>query len=123
MRLGESAQDYLEAIHILSEKLDYVRAIDICSYFGYARATVSVFLKQLKENEFIEIDEKKHITLTPSGEAVALDIYERHRFLTQFFVSLGIPENIAKEDACKIEHHVSDETFLAMKAHFKDFDF
>lgn len=120
MKLGESAEDYLESILTLSKKLDYVRAIDICSYFGYARATVSIFLKQLKQNNYIRIDEKNHITLTELGEEIASRTYERHLFLTKFFVSLGVPETIAASDACRVEHYVSAETFQAMKDHFKD---
>lgn len=123
MRIGESAQDYLESILVLSNKLEHVRAIDICSYFGYARATVSVFLKQLKSNEYITIDGKNHIFLTESGLKIAKEVYERHRFLTQFFIKLGIPEETAAADACRVEHYVSDETFNAMKEHFQDFDF
>lgn len=118
MKLGESGQDYLESILVLSQELEYVRAIDICSYFGYARATVSIFLKQLKENGFVEIDGKNHITLTREGKAVAEEIYERHRFLTDFFKKIGVPDAIAAADACKIEHHVSAETFEALKTHF-----
>lgn len=120
MKLGESAEDYLESILILSKELEYVRAIDICSYFGYARATVSVFLKQLKSNDYVEIDDHNHITLTAAGEEIANRIYERHRFLTKFFVSIGVPEAIAATDACKVEHQVSNETFSALKEHFKD---
>lgn len=120
MKLGESAQDYLESILILSKELDFVRAIDICSYFGYARATVSIFLKQLKENGYVIIDEHNHISLTNSGRKIAVEVYERHEFLRKFFSSLGVPEAIAAADACKVEHHVSPETFEAMKKHFKD---
>lgn len=118
MKLGESAEDYLESILILSKDLEYVRAIDICSYFGYARATVSIYLKQLKENGFVYVDELNHITLTEEGLNIAKDVYERHEFLTRFFVSLGVPKAIAMQDACKIEHHVSAETFNALKNHF-----
>lgn len=118
MKLKEAGQDYLEAIHILSLKLDYVRAIDICSYFGYARPTVSIFLKQLKENNYIEIDNKNHISLTPEGKQIALETYERHLFLTEFFKSIGVSESVAASDACKVEHYVSPETFEALKKHF-----
>lgn len=123
MKLGESTEDYLEAILILSQKLDYVRAIDICSYFGYARATVSIFLKQLKENNYVETDGRNHVFLTTTGKTIAQEVYERHRFLTKFFVSIGVSETIAASDACKVEHHVSPETFAALKEHFKDFDY
>lgn len=123
MKIGEPAEDYLEAILVLSKELDFVRAIDVCSYFGYARATVSVFMKQLRENNLVNIDNHNHITLTPEGETIALRVYERHRFLTKFFTSIGVPDSIAAADACRVEHDVSNETFAALKEHFKDFDY
>lgn len=122
MKIGEPAEDYLEAILVLSKELDFVRAIDVCSYFGYARATVSVFMKQLRENNLVNIDDHNHITLTPEGESIALRVYERHLFLTKFFTSIGVPASIAAADACRVEHDVSNETFAALKEHFRDFD-
>ncbi|MBR1630142.1 MAG: metal-dependent transcriptional regulator [Lachnospiraceae bacterium] len=118
MKMQESAQDYLESILILSQSKELVRATDICHYFGYARPTVSVFLKQLKENGYVEIDSQKNITLTESGAEIANDMYERHLFLTKFFTDIGVPEDIAAKDACRVEHYVSKETFAAMKDHF-----
>lgn len=123
MKIGEPAEDYLEAVLVLSKELDFVRAIDVCSYFGYARATVSVFMKQLRENNLVNIDEHNHITLTPEGESIALRVYERHLFLTKFFTSIGVPASIAAADACRVEHDVSNETFAALKEHFRDFDY
>ena len=117
MKIQESAQDYLESILILSKHGD-VRATDICNYFGYARATVSVFIKQLRENGYVEVDSNNHITLTESGLAIAESMYERHQFLTDLFIKIGVPEDIAAADACRVEHYVSEETFKAMKAHF-----
>ena len=118
MRIEESAQDYLESILVISKQKGNVRATDICSYFGYARATVSVYLRQLKENGYVNIDEHKSITLTDSGRKIAEEIYERHEFLTDFFVSIGVPKEVAMEDACRVEHYVSEQTFNAMKDHF-----
>ena len=118
MKIQESAQDYLEAILILSKKQEYVRATDICGYFGYARATVSVFVKQLKENGYVTVSEHNHIRLTNEGLAIAEEMYERHTFLSDLFIKLGVPEEIAKEDACRVEHYVSKETFEALKKHF-----
>ena len=115
MKMQESAQDYLESILILSEQKEYVRATDICNYFGYARATVSVFMKQLTENGYVNIDEHNHITLTDKGMVIAQQMYERHKFLSKLFVSIGVPEDIAVKDACRIEHYVSPETFEAIK--------
>jgi Mn-dependent DtxR family transcriptional regulator len=118
MKIQESAQDYLEAILILSKQQEYVRATDICGYFGYARATVSVFVKQLKENGYVTVSEHNHIRLTNEGLAIAEEMYERHTFLSDLFIKLGVPEGIAKEDACRVEHYVSKETFEALKKHF-----
>ncbi len=118
MKMQESAQDYLESILILSQKQDYVRATDICAYFGYARATVSVFMKQLRENGYVSMDEHKHISLTEAGRQVAVEMYERHKFLSAFFESIGVPEKIAVRDACRMEHYISADTFKALKEHF-----
>ena len=118
MKIQESAQDYLESILILSKTREHVRATDICRYFGYARATVSVFLKQLKEHGLVEIDSQKNISLSGEGLSIAEEMYERHLFLTNFFKSIGVPGDIAAKDACRVEHYVSKETFEAMKEHF-----
>jgi len=118
MKMQESAQDYLESILILSKKLGSVRAADICNYFGYARATVSVSMKHLKEAGYIKINDQNLITLTDSGREIAEDMYERHEFLTDLFKKIGVPEDIAEKDACRVEHYVSPETFSAMKEHF-----
>ena len=118
MKIQESAQDYLESILIISQSHEHVRASDICRYFGYARATVSVFLKQLKENGYVEIDSDKNISLTATGHEIAKEMYERHLFLSCFFESIGVPKDIAAKDACRVEHYVSKETFEAMKRHF-----
>ena len=119
MKIQESAQDYLEAILILSQDHEYVRATDICNYFGYARATVSVFMKQLKENNYINVDEHNHITLTEAGKEIADEMYDRHTALTQIFMELGVPDEVAKEDACRVEHYISATTFRALKEHFR----
>ena len=120
MKMQESAQDYLESILIISQTKEQVRATDICNYFGYARATVSVFLKQLRENGYVEVDEHKNISLTDAGLEIAKDMYERHQFLTKLFVRIGVPKDIAAKDACRVEHYVSKETFQAMKEHFSE---
>ncbi len=117
MKMQESAQDYLESILILSQTREYVRATDICNYFGYARATVSVFLKQLKENGYVDVDGKNHVFLTDNGREIAEDMYERHLTLTEFFKRIGVPDDIAAKDACRVEHYVSKHTFEALKKH------
>ena len=120
MKMQESAQDYLESILILSKKHDVVRATDVCNYFGYARATVSVFMKQLKEHGYVDIDDRNHITLTPEGLAIAEEMYERHEFLSALFLKLGVSEDVALKDACRVEHYVSNETFQAIKKFCKE---
>ena len=119
MKMQESGQDYLESILILSQSREKVRASDICRYFDYSRPTVSVFIKQLKENGYVEVDSQKNISLTEKGMAIASEMYERHQFLTKFFISIGVPEDIAAKDACRVEHYVSAETYQAMKNKFQ----
>ncbi len=119
MKIQESAQDYLESILILSNEQEVVRAKDICEYFGYARATVSVFLKQLRENGYVTVDEHNHIALTDAGREIAQETYEKHEVLTEIFQKIGVPDNIASEDACRIEHYISGTTFRALKEYFE----
>lgn len=119
MKIQESAQDYLEAILVLSKKNEYVRAIDISEYFGYARATVSIFMKQLRENGYVTVSEHNHIYLTEEGERIASETYEKHQVLTQIFKEIGVPEEVAHNDACRIEHYISGTTFRALANHFK----
>ena len=115
MELRESAQNYLESIYVISKRQDVVRATDICAYFGYSRPTVSVALKHFREAGLIHVDANNHITLTEEGLAVATSMYERHTLLTKLLVTMGVPKEIAVEDACKIEHDLSPETFECMK--------
>lgn len=117
MAVTEAVENYLETILILSKQMTDVHAIDICSYLGYSRPTVSIILKKMKESGLVEVDGDNHITLTPEGKSVAEHIYERHTLLSRFFEYLGVDKDIAAEDACKIEHDLSDETFSALKEH------
>ena len=117
--MKESGENYLESIYVLSQRQKEVRATDICAYFGYSRPTVSVALKHFKEQGYVEVDESNHITLTAAGLAIAEKIYERHVVITRMLVHLGVSEETAAADACKIEHDLSDETFRCMKAHFQ----
>ena len=119
MKIQESAQDYLESILILTTEQEIVRAKDICGYFGYARATVSVFLKQLRENGYVTVNEHNHIRLTEEGEKIAKETYERHQVLTDCLEKLGVPDDIAEADACRIEHYISATTFRALKDYLK----
>ncbi len=120
MRLQESGEMYLETILILSEKSPAVRAIDISSYMGYSKPSVSRAVGLLKEGGFIYTDKDGHLYLTELGKEIAVKTYERHELLTELFVSVGVPEDIAAEDACKVEHHISDITFEALKKHIRE---
>ncbi len=115
MRGNESAEDYLETILILSKKLPVVRSVDIAAEMGYSKPSVSVAMKNLREKGHIEISHAGFITLTASGSEIALRIYERHTFLSKWLMSLGIPEKTAIDDACRMEHQMSEESFAAMK--------
>lgn len=117
MALYESAEDYLEKILMLHEKLGQVRSIDIAHSMGYSKPSVSRAVKLLKEANYITVDSKGYINLTDEGKKVATSIYERHQLLTEFLIKIGVSEETAKEDACGIEHHLSEETFNAMKKH------
>lgn len=117
MPVTEAVENYLETILILSKKQPDVHAIDICSYLGYSRPTVSIVLKKMKDNELVIVDADNHITLTEKGKKVAEHIYERHTILSEFFMLLGVKRDTAVEDACKIEHDISDETFQLLREH------
>lgn len=118
MAITEAVENYLETILILSKAQPDVHAIDICSYLGYSRPTVSIILKKLKEDGLVNVDHDNHITLTEAGKLVAEKIYDRHNVLSDFFMYLGVSKDVANEDACKIEHDLSDETYALLKAHF-----
>ncbi len=115
MRIYESAEDYLEAILVLQEKNGYVRSIDIANELNYSKPSVSIAMKKLRTNGYIKMDENSFITLTDEGRQIANRIYERHRILTKLFVALGVSEETAANDACQIEHHLSDETWSKLK--------
>ena len=115
MHGNESAEDYLETILILSERLPVVRSIDIAVELGYSKPSVSIAMKNLREKNHITVTDAGFIYLTDEGKQIAEMIYERHQFLSSYLESLGVPAEIAAEDACKIEHVISDETFEAIK--------
>lgn len=115
MAIYESGEMYLETILILSSTGESVRAIDIVRKLGYSKPSVSIAMSQLKKEGYVLSDESGNIFLTDTGRAIAEKIYERHKVLTQCLVSIGIPEEIASEDACKIEHDISDVSFEAIK--------
>ncbi len=115
MSLQESGEMYLETILILSKKLSGVRSIDVCEEMGYSKPSVSRAVGILKNGGYILVDRDGYITLTDEGRYVAERTYERHRVLTSFFEDIGVSAERASEDACKIEHDISDETFEALK--------
>lgn len=106
---------YLETILILTQENKNVRAIDVCEYMGFSKPSVSRALGLLKGGGYISVDEDGYITLTDEGRYVADKMYDRHKILTDFLISLGVTEEVATADACKIEHHISDESFDALK--------
>ena len=119
MAIQESGEMYLETILILSKTKEKVRAIDIAEYMNFSKPSVSRGLSLLKDEGYIYVDESNQITLTKNGSSHAEKIYERHVILTKMFTSLGVDEKVASDDACKIEHVISDETFNALKERFK----
>ncbi len=115
MALLESGENYLEAILMISEKQQDVHAIDIVNVLNFSKPSVSIMLKKLKDENYIDIDDHSHITLTKAGLEIANKIYERHKILTQLLLDLGVSKKTAEDDACKIEHDLSIETFDAIK--------
>ena len=117
MKVQESAENYLETILILQKRLGAVRSIDIANELDYSKPSVSVAMRHLREEELISVDGSGYITLLPNGQDIAEQIFERHELLTSWLVQLGVPREIASEDACRIEHVISRESFDALKNH------
>ena len=119
MQIQESGEMYLESIHVLLQKNGQVRSVDVSQHMGYSKPSVSRAMGILKNGGYIEIDDDGLIHLTESGLAVAQKIYDRHTLLTRLLISLGVSEQTAVEDACRLEHAISDESFAAMKRHLE----
>lgn len=119
MHIRQSAEDYLETILILQSRKGAVRSIDIAGEMGFSKPSVSVAMKNLRENGYIQVDNAGHITLTQKGYDVADRIYERHRIMTEYFVLLGVDAETAEQDACRIEHILSDDSFRAIKGQYE----
>ena len=117
MSLHQSGEDYLEAILELKENKGLVRSIDVAHHLNYSKPSVSRAVAILKASGYITVHEDGNLELTVEGEQVARSIYERHRFLTEWLIRLGVSPETAEEDACKIEHNISEETFQCMKRH------
>ncbi len=119
MIIKESAENYLEAIYVLKQEKGYARSVDVALRLGFAKPSVSVAMKNLRVEGYVETDSDGHISLTEKGNAVARRIYERHEIIAKALISLGVTEDTAYEDACKIEHDISDESFEKIKKHIK----
>lgn len=116
--MKESGEMYLESIYVLCSEKTSVRSIDVAEHMNYSKPSVSRAVGLLKKDGYIEVDKDGYINLTDSGKAMANKIFERHTLLTKMLVSLGVPNEVASEDACRMEHVISEETFNAMKKHF-----
>lgn len=120
MALHESGQMYLESIYVLSQKNQNIRAIDVCAHLNYSKPSVSRAIGILKNNGYILVDVNGYITMTDEGKRVAEELYERHTVLSSMLIALGVDETTATEDACRIEHVISEKSFKAIKKHFKN---
>lgn len=123
MVVHEAGENYLEAILVESQRLGEgnVRSIDICNALGYSKPTISVMMKNFRKDGLITMDDAGMIRLTDSGRKIAEKIYERHRVISDFLITLGVSEETAREDACKIEHDISEESFNCLKKHINKY--
>ena len=117
MKIQKSSQDYLESMLMMQQERGYIRSIDVAEHLGVTKPSVSYATKRLRENGYIEMDPQGWITLTDSGMQIAEKIYERHRFLSYYLQKIGVSEKPAAEDACRIEHVISQETFERLQEH------
>lgn len=120
MNIHESAEDYLESILMLCLEHGSARSVDIAAHLGVTKPSVSFAMKRLRENGYILMGDDNRITLTEQGEAIAQRMLERHNLLSKFLIRLGVSEDVARADACKIEHDLSDETFDAIRRHVRE---
>ena len=115
MKMQESPEDYLETIYMLSLEKDVVRSIDVAKHLGFSKPSVSVAMKRLRENGYVNMDENNYLTQTEAGKEIAVKVFERHNVLAGFLRSVGISAETAARDACRIEHVISDESFQVLK--------
>ena len=121
MKILESAENYLETILMLKKRTGLVRSIDIANSMNFSKPSISYAMKQFRENGLITMDAEGHIELTDEGLAIVARVFERHQMIAKMLMSMGVSEETAREDACKIEHDLSDETFLCIKAHYEQY--
>lgn len=120
MKIKQSAENYLETIYMISNAKGYCRSVDIANELGYSKPSVSVAMKNLRENGYIEVLGDGKIILLEPGKKIALELYERHTILSKCLIAIGVPADVASEDACRIEHIISEETFEAIKKSFNN---
>lgn len=120
MKIKESAENYLETILVLKQQLGYVRSIDVAHHLGVSKPSVSVAMKNLREEGYITVDDAGNISLTADGTRIADNMYERHQVIAKALMHLGVSEETAYEDSCKIEHDLSQESFLKIKKHLEN---
>lgn len=118
MKIKESAENYLETILVLNNRKGYCRSIDICNEMGFSKPSVSVYLKNLREDDYISVDENGNVHLTEKGKEIADRIYDRHNVIAGFLMQLGTSEETAYKDSCKIEHDISEESFKLIKEQY-----
>ena len=115
MKFNESVEDYLECIHILNQSKDGVHPVDIARHMGFSRASVTIALKKLLKRSLVSINDDGHVILTAAGEAIAIAVFEKHEILSSWLISMGVDKETALEDACRMEHVMSEESFNAVK--------
>ncbi len=123
MKIYESAEDYLETILLLKTRIGSVRSIDIVHELNFSKPSVSVAMKKLRENGFVIVDPSGYIELTEEGMKIASNIYEKHQFFIDVLTGIGVSKEVAQDDACKIEHHLSEESFTKLKEYFTKHSF
>jgi Mn-dependent DtxR family transcriptional regulator len=119
MEMHESGENYLETILMLKERMGQVRSIDIANEMGFTKPSISVAMKKLRENGYIEVDDEGYITLKEDGFEIATRMYERHKTVAQLLMVLGVSEDTAFEDACRMEHDISEESYQCLKKHYE----
>ena len=121
MKTQESMENYLETIYVLDQKTGFVRSVDVATELGFSKPSISNAMKKLKAEGYVQIEEKGRIVLTEKGRQTAENMYERHCIISNLLMNLGVSEAVALEDACRMEHVISQETFACMKAHYEKY--
>ena len=120
MKIYESGENYLETIYIMHKRMGAVRAVDLCAELGFSKPTVSVALKRFREDGYVTVDGDGHIALTEKGLEIAERMYERHNGIAAMLIAMGVDEETAYEDSCRIEHHISDKSFRCMQKYYEE---